>query len=512
MAKSTLGNNTQPVCFLTEYEVEVGEDEYENMNGELVDEEDIIGYRCTCPKNSDSATVTIYFYYYAPASEWYWDYNYGIPYGPVIPVVFTCDSNWNLITCLNQSFSEIDLSNRSSGWISMNVTLNRKLVKNEKIIFGVYSDMLGVASSRNEWNSPGETNCYNYYSQARRRNYSSATAYVSSSEFIQKAESVYSDWEVCLYLEYVNEVESVAYTRTVLGNIQAATSNSRKTIWKRTLKPSGTLASSMTRKAGSKRNAVSSGSLVSLCQRHILMKRGSSSSFAVSTSNSKKIFFNRVIENTSALITNLSRFNKIKISKSENLPATSLVNRYAKLKTQCESVFETQDSCSRANKMKRESSARFGFSEAISKRIQFSRLLETPGNLSSRTSRINRMKIEKSEGFSLSDNLQQLLFIIRSCFSSADSLGSLNHIADYKRMPKSIVDDEESIIRWGESYRSFADEVEFEARPFASRLFFRTVQTVMSLWDWLRGKIREANNVITLFSPIYTEVTLESKI
>lgn len=43
------------------------------------------------------------------------------------------------------------------------------------------------------------------------------------------------------------------------------------------------------------------------------------------------------------------------------------------------------------------------------------------------------------------------------------------------------VDDQEIIRRSGESYRSFSDELEFEALPFASRLFFRTIQTVMSL-------------------------------
>ena len=122
------------------------------------------------------------------------------------------------------------------------------------------------------------------------------------------------------------------------------------------------------------------------------------------------------------------------------------------------------------------------------------------------------MKIENSDSFSLSDSLHQLLLIIRSCYSSAESSESLRHKADYKRMSESIVDDEESVTRWGESFRSFTDKVSFEARPFASRLFFRTVQTVMGLWDWLRGKIREANNVITLFSPIYTEITMDSEI
>ena len=122
------------------------------------------------------------------------------------------------------------------------------------------------------------------------------------------------------------------------------------------------------------------------------------------------------------------------------------------------------------------------------------------------------MKVGNSDDFSFCDSLQQLLLLIRSAFSGAGALDSSSHVADYKRLPESFVDNEELIIRSGDNFRSFTDEVNFEALPFASRLFFRTVQTVMSFWDWLRGKIRETNNVVTLFCPIADEITLECKI
>ena len=67
-------------------------------------------------------------------------------------------------------------------------------------------------------------------------------------------------------------------------------------------------------------------------------------------------------------------------------------------------------------------------------------------------------------------------------------------------------------VSLGVSLLDIEDEAEIEARPFVSRIFFRTVETVMSLWDWLRGKIRESNNVVTFFCPIATEITLECKI
>ena len=121
------------------------------------------------------------------------------------------------------------------------------------------------------------------------------------------------------------------------------------------------------------------------------------------------------------------------------------------------------------------------------------------------------MKIENTDEFTFSDSLQQLLLIIRSVFSSNEILDSSSHIAEYKRLYESVVDDKELIIRFGDNFRSFTDEVDFEALPFASRLFYRSVQTVLSFWDWLLGKIREANNVVTLFTPVVLEITLNEK-
>ena len=68
------------------------------------------------------------------------------------------------------------------------------------------------------------------------------------------------------------------------------------------------------------------------------------------------------------------------------------------------------------------------------------------------------------------------------------------------------------VLRKQVLFRSAISESNFMVLPFASRLFFRTVQTVMSLWDWLRGKIREAKNVVSFFCPIDTEITLECRL
>lgn len=430
MSNSIVGNNGNPTDCLAWHEVEIGDDEYEDMEGEMVDEEDIFGYRAIVPKNSNSTTVSIFFYYYAPTSEWYWDYAYGLDYKPVIPVVFACDSDWKLTQCLNVSLVETNLTGHANGWVQFNITLTRKLIKDEKIVFGVYSDILGYVGDYID--DPDTTMCYLYWSRARRRDYASQIAYLSSVEFLQKQQGIFSDYEMCIYMQYENEIESVAYTRTVLGNVDAATANSRKLVWKRTLRPGGYITSSLNRKTVWKRNFSSSGILSAEAFRSNHLFRAASDSKSFSDSSDKRIFFFR-------------------------------------------HHVDQED-------------------------------------ITARSFRSNRMKFETSDRFSFGDSLQQLLLIIRSVFSSGGVLDSSSHIADYKRLPESIVDDEELIIRYGDNFRSFTDEVDFEALPFASRLFFRTVQTVMSFWDWLRGKIREANNVKSFYCPIWTEIEMECRI
>lgn len=431
MSNSIVGNNGNPTYCLAWHEVEIGDDEYEDMEGELVDEQDIFARRAIVPKNSNSTTLTIYYYYYSPKSEWFWDWMYGDPYRPVVPVVFAADSNWQLTQCLNASFFETSFTGQSDGWKALNVTLTRKLVKNERIVFGVYSDILGYAST-GEIDNFETTTSYFYYSRARRENYASQIAYISSPDFISQQRNIFNDYEICLYLQYENEIESVAYTRTVPGNVRATTANTRKLVWKRNIPSLWNLSSRLTRKSDWKRNTSSDGII-------------SAGAF-------------------------------------------------------------------RSNHIFRAASDSKSFSDLYDKRIFFFRSHEEQKEITSRNYRANRMKIENTDGVSFGDSLQQLLLIIRSMFSGAGIWDSSSHVADYKRLPKSVVDDEELIIRSGVNFRRFTDEVDFKALPFASRLFFRTVQTVMNFWDWLRGKIREANNVVSLFCPVHLEIELECKI
>ena len=372
MSNSIVGNNGAPQDILTWYEVEVDDDEYEEMEGELVDEQDVFGYRAICPKNSNSTTVTINYYYHAPTSEWFWDYIYGVPYRPFIPLVFAADANWNLTECLNASFYETSLTGQSDGWKSFNVTLKRKLVEGERIFFGLYSDIFGYVAT-GEIEDANTTMCFFYWSRARRQNYASQLAYVTSPDFIGQQRNIFSDWEICIYLQYENEPDGIFYTRSVLGNI------------------------------------------------------GASGSFAGRSLGAKRNLLGNVAGSDSAM-------------------------------------------------------------------------------------RALRKVILKTEAVGFTDNVQKLLLILRSCFSIGSLSGSVSNKSTYKRLTESSVENQEVLLRHGDNFRAFTDEANIEDVPLASRLFFRTVQTVLSFWDWVRGKIREANNVVTLFCPVYLEIELECKI
>ena len=372
MSNSIVGNNGTPQDILTWYEVEVDDDEYEEMEGEIVDEEDMIGYRAICPKNSNSTTVTIYFYYHAPTSEWFWDYMYGLDYKPYIPLIFAADANWNLTECLNASYYETSLTGQSNGWKAFNVNLKRKLVEGERIFFGLYSDLFGYVAT-GEIEDANTTMCYFYWTRARRRDYASQLAYVSSPDFIGQQRNIFSDWEICIYLQYENEPDGIFYTRSVLGNV------------------------------------------------------GASGAFAGRSLEAKRI------------------------------------------------------------------------------------MLRTLGLNDSSSRRLSKI-ISKVESLGASDIASKLLLLIRGCFSSKDCSDTVERKACYHKVIENTFENKESLSRFGESFRSFEEELSVDALPFASRLFYRAVESFMSFWDWLRGKIREANNVLTLYCPIADEITLDCKI
>ena len=370
MSNTVLGNKQEYTFYQDYHEVELDDDEWEDMEGELVDGESIVGHRGTCPESSQSTTVQIGFYYKPPDSEWYWTYGDAIPYKPIVPVVFSVTSNGTLTECLNQSFTEVSLEQLDEGWIVMNVTLTRRLVQNEEIFFGVYSDCVGVTGI--DFADADSTWSFYYFSFARRSDYNSATAYVSSQAFINQSRKTECDYCPIVYLEYVNGEAGSSYTRTVMGTVGAAAVNANKVSLLRSLSNTGTL--------------------------------------------------------TAAAL----------------------------------------------------------------------RALE--------------MKITKNDSLSTSDFVSRLLLIIRNCFSVSGIAGQKNHKADYRKNETGIIGKTDEAGRRLICCRNNTEDVDLVVNHHFSIFFCRTIQTVLSLWDWIRGKIREANNVVSLFCPVDLEVELECKL
>ena len=152
------------------------------------------------------------------------------------------------------------------------------------------------------------------------------------------------------------------------------------------------------------------------------------------------------------------------------------------------------------------------YSDSFTKRLYFTRLLSERKSMATLLSRKHFMTRQFNDVFepvALKD-YQRLLF--RSGDDALVTADSIRKILSWKRLLQLEPEIETEVIRKQVVFRNNLDEVQLAALPFASRLFFRAVQTVMGLWDWIRGKIREANNVVTLFCPIATEIELECRI
>ena len=153
-----------------------------------------------------------------------------------------------------------------------------------------------------------------------------------------------------------------------------------------------------------------------------------------------------------------------------------------------------------------------GVADSFAKRLYFSRLLSETKSMSELLTRKHFMLRQFNDVFeplALRD-YRRLLF--RSSDDNLLAADSSERKLVWKRQLELNPSINTEVIRSGESFRGAVEDVEVSALPFASRLFFQTVQTVMSLWDWIRGKIREANNVVTFFCPIDLEIEMECKI
>ena len=414
MAKTIAGNNNTPTHWFFPQEIEVedddGESYVEEVDGEGMDEECIDGYRFTTPKASNSTSVTLGYYYRAPTSEWYWDYMYGDPPPPIYPLVYSCDSSWNLVECLNSSFTSVSLTNRNNGWIRCAVTLKRKLLKNEKIFFGFFAQYMTVCWS-DDTVSVG-TSSYSYLTKQYYEYKSQIPGYFSSSDFFKYSKTGLNHNNYSFYLEYENEVESVSYTRTVAANYMPGTSVIRKGNFMR------------------KENSYFRNS--ELISRFRIVTCSLYSEAKAYSSVSKLRFLYRLINENENFIDDVKRCLKI-----------------------------------------------------------------------------NTLIVDKKE---FSDELIRNLIIGRCITAGILPSDFLERTADYKRINKTKPEITTLTKRITKTFRNNVDSVLFSVFVIPSRIFYRTVQTIVNFWDWLKGKIRETNNIVSFFCPVDLEIKLECKV
>lgn len=414
MAKTIAGNKNNPTNWFIPQTVEIEDDDgetyEEEVDGEAIDEECIDGYRFTTPKASSSASVTLGYYYRAPTSEWYWDFMYGDPPGPIYPLVYSCDSSWKPTECLNSSFSSITLNNKSNGWITSNVSLKRKLQKNEKIFFVFFAYYMPVC-----WSTITPslgTYCYSYVTKYYYEYKSQIPGFFASSDFFNNEKIEINNKNFCFYLEYENEVESVSYTRTVTAKSIPVTEVIRK--------------------------------------GNFMRKENS-------------YFRNSEL---------VSRFRKVSCNLFSEIKVYSSVS---KLRFLYRFINENENSIDDIK----------------------------------RCLKINTLIIDKKE---FSEDLIRNLIIGRCITTGILPTDFLKRTSDYKRTNKTKPEIKTITERQTQTYRSNVDSVLFSVFVIPSRIFYRTVQTIVSFWDWIRGKIRETNNIVSFFCPVDLEIKLECKV
>ena len=152
------------------------------------------------------------------------------------------------------------------------------------------------------------------------------------------------------------------------------------------------------------------------------------------------------------------------------------------------------------------------FTDLFSRRQDYKRLFEEAENLSSLCNRKHGLCKELADSVIDDDVTDKYLLLMRSAESENLISDSTSKKAQWYRQLEIDPGIESVVERQQILFRALENQIDVSALPFASRLFFRTVKTVMSFWDWLRGKIREANNVKSFYCPIWTEIELECRI
>ena len=82
----------------------------------------------------------------------------------------------------------------------------------------------------------------------------------------------------------------------------------------------------------------------------------------------------------------------------------------------------------------------------------------------------------------------------------------------FNRVNKNEVDFQGETKKSIKTFTRLVDDISVSALHFVASFFCRVCKTVFSLWDYIKGKIRECNNIVTLYCPIDLEIEIETHI
>lgn len=482
---------------------------------ELYEEDRIFVYQFNPPYDQrDDGVLAIEFYYYyrKPTTSDFWNYCYDPDYFYIFPFIaaYNDDSRWgkvgkweNLVTI---DSDKISLVGRETGWIHVTLhveeyiwgrfTNNGNTYENPLYI-GIYSPIPVFCWDTSSANTTGgivpyellwdfeEYEDYTVYELITQ-------GYLEDCYYGRKQINEYPTFYIT-FRDVTPESFNYSVTETAVMNVTSGIT--KKAFFKKLLAEIKAACATDNRKLIAKRNGGRDSFSISTanCRKEIFKRSFSESDNAVSVHTRKQSLFKSIAE-TPDIVSLENRKLGIKLMPfSENLTPVSEAIRMLGIKKICTSVARSTSSFLR--------------------RLCYIRnnLTENPHPVSF-LFRSHHLKTEASSSLVFDDEHDSRMFFNRLGLSEYQISDSSERKVVWKRLLEITPDLESEVIRKQVLFRSMMSESDFTARPFASRLFFRTVQSVASFWDWLRGKIREANNVKSFYCPIWTEIEMECRI
>ena len=523
-----------------------------NAEVELYEQDRIFVYQFNPPYDQRDDGVLageFYYYYRKPTTNEFWTYCYDPNSYYIYPFLAWYDNKaadggkWGGISTTDSA--KISLAGRDSGWIHVTLhvdeyiwgryTSNGKTYDNP-IYAGIYSPLpvfcWDTSSSYGQNVTPYEIN-WNFEEYEDESVYDLLTG--GYLEDCYDSRSRINDYPT-FYITYRDVTpESIAYCVNETAVMNVSSSLSKKANFKKMLAEIKAACDADSRTLAARRN-------------------GGRDLFSVSANSSKKENFKRsFFENDNAVCVHTKKQSLFK-SITENPDVMSWEGRKLGIKKTCASslkrtcvqtrkqslfknITERPDVISRENRklgirlsafyenlipssnayrmlaIKKTFASIAQSTSSFVRRLWFIRNKLTeflqPVSLLSRK---NHLKTDAFSSLLFDDEHNSRMFFYRPGVSENQVTDGTDRKVDWKRRLEFSTDIETEAVRKQVLFRFEKSEIAFATRAFASRLFFRTVQSIVSFWDWLRGKIREANNVVTFFCPINLEINFECRI